>query len=249
MNQQAIIQILVKRYEEKRQKRATYSYHSYAKHLGVSSGALSSILGGQRKITKKMAQRFATSLGLEEAELKAFFDESQASANDLEYIKVQMDQFKSISEWQHFAILSLIQTVNFTNDVEWIARRLGIGPQKVENSIQRLVDLGMLINENGHLKRAAARYTTSDNIASASLKQAHRSNLELATNALDEVSLELRDFMAMTSAVDPTKIADVKKLIREFRDKVSVLLDEGERTEVYKLCIQFFPLTKQESLK
>ena len=245
MNQQEIIRILLSHYEKKRQKRASYSYHSYAKHLGVSSGALSSILGGQRKITKKMAQRFATNLGLEAEELKAFFDESQVTASDLEYIKIQMDQFKSISEWQHFAILSLIETVNFTSDVEWIARRLGIGVQKTESSIQRLVDLGMLVNGEGQLKRAAARYATSDNIASSSLKQAHRSNLDLATKALDEVSIELRDFMAMTSAVDPNKIADVKKLIREFRDKVSVLLDEGERTEVYKLCIQFFPLTNR----
>lgn len=243
-----IPRILLENYEKRRSLRPTYSYHSYARLLGISSGALSSILHGQRKISKKMALRLATNLKLEGSDLQAFLGEQESAGRiadrNLNYVKIQMDQFKLISEWQHFAILSLVETKDFKNKPEWMAKRLGIPVSKVQSAVERLLQFEMLQEKGGTLRRTEARFSTSDNIVSMSLRQAHRKNLEMAGEALEKVPVELRDFIAMTSAIDMKKMPQVKELIRKFKDELSVLLDEGDRTEVYKLCVQFFPLTE-----
>jgi len=47
----------------------------------------------------------------------------------------------------------------------------------------------------------------------------------------------------MTMAIDPKNLPEAKKLIREFRKNLSVLLEEGTKTEVYDLNIQLLPAT------
>jgi hypothetical protein len=47
----------------------------------------------------------------------------------------------------------------------------------------------------------------------------------------------------MTVAVDLDKISEAKEVIREFRRKMSTLFSEGNKSEVYNLAIQLYPLS------
>ncbi|MNL64824.1 hypothetical protein D3C87_1890770 [compost metagenome] len=60
---------------------------------------------------------------------------------------------------------------------------------------------------------------------------------------LDEVDMMLRDFSSTTLAIDLDKLTEAKTIIREFRQKMSALLRDGNKTDVYQLAIQFYPLT------
>ncbi len=68
--------------------------------------------------------------------------------------------------------------------------------------------------------------------------------LDMGKNKLEEVELELRDFSSMTIAGNPEKLAEAKTIIREFRQKLASLLRDGEKTEVYQIAIQLYPLIK-----
>ena len=48
----------------------------------------------------------------------------------------------------------------------------------------------------------------------------------------------------MTIAMDIEKLPEVKTIIREFRQKVTALLRDGKKTDVFQLAIQLYPLTK-----
>jgi hypothetical protein len=52
---------------------------------------------------------------------------------------------------------------------------------------------------------------------------------------------------SVTMAIDPRKIGMAKEFIRKFQDEFCVLVEQGDQTEVYKLSMQFFPLTKTRS--
>ncbi len=45
-------------------------------------------------------------------------------------------------------------------------------------------------------------------------------------------------------AVDSEKIPEAKILIKEFRQKMSALLESGKKDEVYQLAVQLYPLSK-----
>lgn len=47
----------------------------------------------------------------------------------------------------------------------------------------------------------------------------------------------------MTMALSLNKVPEAKTIIREFRQKMSALLKDGYKTDVYQMAIQFYPLT------
>jgi uncharacterized protein (TIGR02147 family) len=248
MGQVRISNILLEHYEKRRVKNPAYSHHAFAQLLGVSSGALSEIFRGKRRLSKKKALTLATTLELRKSEWQQFmsaFDGDAADAS-LKYSKIQMDHYKIISDWQHLALLSLIETSSFENDSQWIARKLGISQANARSAMDRLIETNLVSMVGNKPRRTSERITTADGVTNLPLRAAHRKSMELASSALDKISVDMRDFVPMTSAVDLDKIPEVKKIIRKCLNQISTLLDEGNRTEVYKISVQFFPLTQLE---
>jgi uncharacterized protein (TIGR02147 family) len=94
------------------------------------------------------------------------------------------------------------------------------------------------------LKATGKQLTTTTEISDTAIRKNHHQGLELAQEALDSVPLELREFGAMTMAIDPKKIPEAKKMIINFRKQMAQFLEVDHQTEVYRLQMQFFPLTK-----
>ncbi len=63
------------------------------------------------------------------------------------------NKFEVISDWVHFAILSLLETSSDRVDADWIARRLGINKTYAQICFQRLLDLGLIAETEGRLKQ------------------------------------------------------------------------------------------------
>lgn len=253
--QDAVQKVLKDCFQKGREQNAVFSMRSYAKQLGVSSAALSEIMHGKRRVSRKIALRFAERLGLDAAatgRLVDLFDDAKTAKESCPAARIPLaeDQFKMIADWYHFAILSLADTKDFRAETSWIASRLGIDKDMAASAMERLGRLGMLTwDDRGRLRFKHAAYKTSDHIASAALRASHAANLDLGRKALDDVPLEKRDFTAITMAVDPERLASAKVMIREFRDKLCSYLESGDRTQVYKFCMQLLPLTQDAPLK
>jgi uncharacterized protein (TIGR02147 family) len=167
--------------------------------------------------------------------------------SDAEFLQLNMDHYHVISEWYYFAILSLAETKGFKDDPEWIARRLNLTVTESKIALKRLARLGLLKrNKNGHLVWAGIHFRTSNDIANMSLRKSHYQNLDLARASLDKDSLETRDFSSMTMAIDPEKIPQAKDMIKKFRRTLSAFLESGDKKEVYRICMQMFPLSHGE---
>jgi uncharacterized protein (TIGR02147 family) len=255
IEQVALQKKLNERFAEIRAKNPAYTLRSFAKKLGLNSGALSGILSGKRRVSAKLAQKLIEKLSLdpqERHEILNLFPERKRHIRDFEqkqtqnqYLQLSADQFHVISEWQHFAILSLMKTKDFRPDSQWIAARLGQPPKTIALALKKLVRLGLISETSkGEFLRGAPRYRTTDDVSSPALRRAHAQNLVLAQASLDRDPVEARDFTAITLAIDPSKLGAAKELIRKFQDELAELVECGEQTEVYKLCVQMFPLTQ-----
>lgn len=258
MNAQLAVQNLLRaRYESAKLKNRAYSIRAFAKQAGISPATLSRILNGKRKVSRKLADKLCNKLLLdpqERAELLSHFSplifpNSQDSADSSRAIQLTADQYQVVSDWRAYAILGLTEIQNFKNDPAWISRRLRVPVTEVKQVIARLLRLEMLTeDEKGNLKRVNPRYRTTDDVANLALKKSHYQNLELARESLDSDPVSERDFSWITFPMDPKKLGDAKTLIRKFQQDLYKILDENAKpSEVYRLAVHFFPLTKDAS--
>ncbi len=113
-----------------------------------------------------------------------------------------------------------------------------------KEALEKMIRTG-LINETtgGRLRRSAPKYKTTDDVLNIALRKAHAHNLVMARESLEKIETPLRDFSSITLAMSPEKLPRAKEMIRKFQDDLADLVETGDRTEVYKMCIQLFPLT------
>jgi uncharacterized protein (TIGR02147 family) len=248
-SQQQFQSLLREKLVERQLKNPAYSLRAFARAVNLNPAALSMILNGKRRVSKSLADRVAENLMLEPQQrerLLALFDHENPETSQDRVVELRADEFQLISQWHHFAILSLAETQDFQSDVAWIARRLGISKSTAQQAIDRLVRLEMLRQtSDGRIETTGLQYKTTSDVADVSLRKSHFTNLELARASLESDPLDQRDFSAMTMAVDPSLLPQAKSKIREFRRELSAFLESGSKKEIYKLCVQLFPLSKQ----
>lgn len=235
----------------RREKNAAYSLRSFARSLSISSGALSQILARKRPLSAKSAKKICERLGYSPDVTVRFLEMTQRefcrSLAPQKVRQLDLDVFRLIADWYHYAILSLLETKGASSTPQWIARRLCITPVEARGALERLLRLGLLRKEGNHLKPQQTTLTTPHDKPSGALRKLHRQSLERAIASLEEVPVELREISLVTMAISPKKLPIAKEMIRRFRRSLTRLLEDGERTEVYNLTIQLVPVTKGES--
>ncbi len=246
------------REELARRKRANaaYSLRSFAKHLGMQPPTLSAVLAGKRPLPIATAEALAQKLVFSPAEKKRFLNSAfsrVASGAVVRSIEASTDQakllneelhFQIIAEWEHYAILALVETQGFVPKARWISKRLGISEEKAQAAWDRLQQAELMsVDSIGRVKLNQVRVVTSQDVVSAALRKSHRDALAMGIEKLEKVALHQRDYSSTTIAVSPGRLQEAKKLIRDFRKQISSLLEDGVRTDVYQICVQLYPLT------
>ena len=112
--------------------------------------------------------------------------------------------------------------------------------------MERLQRVGILREVKGRLEKTKANIATTHDIPSKAIRAFNEQILEKAKSALHEQSVEERDFTTMTMAVARKRLPEAKRIIREFRRKMSRTLETGTRDDVYMLSVQFFSLIQEK---
>lgn len=228
-----------------------YSMRSFAKKLGVSQTELSEVINRKRKPSSRLILSFFKICSKTQAEyLGRMFSLERAGLKlrkkDKHLYKLEEQQFKMMAEWEHFAILSLFQTVDFNSDPAWIAKRIGSTKAKVEEYLKTLQYLRLIKTDvYGDLSLVNEGIKTSDEIASFAVREAHMKDLDLIKSVMQSpIELEQRDLTSCTYAVNMKNIKKFKKLVRNFQDQVADLLEDSHSEEVYRMSVYFYPLTQ-----
>ena len=146
------IRCLHEEFTSRSQKNARYSLRAFAKHLGVSHTLLSLIMAGKRPLTLKTAKLVSERLELppeKAVSLMRAGAEAKVKNYNYKYEYLDLKTFDLISDWVHFAILSLMETTQTLVNSKWIAKRLGINETQAKVSFQRLLDVGLIAEKDG----------------------------------------------------------------------------------------------------
>ncbi len=158
--------------------------------------------------------------------------------------------FSIISEWEHFAILSVLNLDGDRPDCEWIAKRLGISNPRAKNAVENLLSAQLVEqDEFGKITRTAKEICTTSEVFSPALRKSHKEHLELAASKIESVELGKRAFHTHTFAVNPACLGLAKEAIHCFLRELSEILECAPKKEVYQLGVQLFPLTNSESVQ
>lgn len=256
-------QILKGELEKRCAKNARYSLRAFARDLGMGSARLSEVLNGKGGMSREKAESIADTLafGADEKEYFCNLVESAharspikkelatarlAKFKHVEYGSLEIDHFKVISDWYHFAILELTEIQGFKSDPRWIALALGIQEIEAKLALERLVRLGFLELKRKRYVQTKTFLAVSSAIPAEAIRKFHRQILQKALEAIDLQKIDQRDLGAMTMTVHLKDVPRLKEKIKTFRKELNQLAQATpNRNSVYCFSTQLFELTNR----
>lgn len=236
----------------------------WAKKLNYRSPrSIAMVLKGQRLPSEDLVLAFSNDLGHSENERRYFEllvrkekhrdNVPKAVTEELQKLNPRLvrrkpldgEIFTYVAAWQNYVIGQLFQTPNHSDDPDWIVERLGgkITREEVVSSLQLLEKLKILERDagTGKLKLSATDpLITPADIPSTAARRHHVEQMDQAKGALQDQPMMEREFTCLTLRVSRKKIPEIKKMIREFRDKFDKDFFDDASEDVCQLNLQFF---------
>jgi uncharacterized protein (TIGR02147 family) len=156
--------------------------------------------------------------------------------------ELEEERFRFISDWYHLAILSLLEIPGVQPSPKWIASRIGITVPQASQALRRLGRLGLIKVSSRKIELSQTSVKVEPKQRSAAIIRFHQQILARASELIESVPVELREFRALSLAVDPKNIDKARTRIRDFLRELSQELESGNKSEVYLLSMQLFPL-------
>lgn len=260
-NMQNYREVLRLELEERCKRNPQFSMRAFARLIGLKAPHLSAVLSGQKGLSAASAQNAARALRWsvdEEAEFIEMVNAAHArnksvretSLRNLKknlekktFQSLDLENFKLISDWHHFAILHLFELKDFQPNPAWISKRLGLSESKVLDSLKLLENMN-LVNRSGSKWTLKQKFMATPNVKSSAIRHNHHQVLQLAARALEEQPIENRDFSTIYMAIKKESVSDAKIWLKDFRRTFCQKLDRtSEKDALYCLSIQFFELT------
>lgn len=260
--------LLNEEFEKRKDLNSAYSLRAFARDLGISAPRLSQVLKQKHGLSLEAASKIAEKLKLN-SETKQWFCDSVGSihargfnerVNFKEKIKqyktvaksyseLQLEYFKVISDWYHFAILELTYLKDFKNDFRWIALTLEISEEEVFAAIERMKNLDLIREENGKLVDVFKFLATPSDTPSLSLKKFNTQLMKKAMEAMYEQEVHNREYSSNIFAINKEQLPEFKDHIRNFRRELEgKAASTKEKNAVYCLGIQLFELTTGDQI-
>ena len=235
-----------------------YSLRAFAKSLEVDPAVISRVLSGARSLSTPVAERISIRLNLKPEKREQFIKSAvtartgtkkQIALPAKSFDEIDIETFRVISDWYHYAILELTFVKEIQNNPRWIGKVLGISVIQAKLAVHRLLHLGLLEIKNGKLTKTKINITTSNKtVTTPALRQYQKQILEKALHSLENDPIGVRNMTGMTMAISPEKLPEAKVYIEEFMKNMCTLLETGSNRQVYQLGINLYPLQKKMEL-
>ncbi len=255
-------------FEERSAKNPRYSLRAMAKQIGVSPATLSGVLNKKKNLSIEKANSVSKALKLSSKNVEIFLLLVQIETTKNEDLKnvltsklrsiggcseatnLSIEHFKIISEWYHYALLSLTELKKFKltpTTVFKAAKLLGITKIEVTNAISRLEKLEMIELKNGIYTSTNENVCVAALSPNLALRKYHKQMLDKAMASVETQNLKEKYIGSETLAIDSSKIGVLAELTEEYFNKVINLANSSkEKDHVYHLGVQFFRLTEKD---
>ncbi len=263
MSSLSYVEVIQNEFDQRIQRNPAYSLRAYARGLGVDIGSLSQILAGKRKLTLKKAKKLSVSLGLTEQVEKDFIlsvakqyraTNVKRISQEVKDILNQYDKQRAVvnlseetipvlEDWYHFAVLELVTHPTVGGNNALIAEKLGLTVEEVNESISKLMNLGLVAETSGqYLKTDAVLNVENDELLSSKVMKRHKQIVEKVLKSVSDESIKGLNLNSITLSLDPKKMDEAKEKIDQFLKEMKDFESLGTERKVYEVAVQLLPL-------
>ena len=258
-------------YAERKVKSA-FTWREFARMAGFSSSVhLKYVSEGRFNLGEDAVERVAKAMGLSGNRLEYFramvefdhavtdnikkeiFDRMLSIAKQSNAKVIEGDAFRYFDSWRNPVLRELAPAMPGAKPLALAkACRPKVTAAEVSESLNFLVKANLL------KKDAAGNYKQSDKIvtagpmaaASVAVRGLHRQMGEIALDTIEGVPQNERHFSGVTLGITSDAYDEIVAVINDCRRKIIEIATRDDSTdEVYRLNIQFFPMTNKKGFK
>jgi uncharacterized protein (TIGR02147 family) len=250
MSQSPFIAVLEREYQERRRRNARFSLRAFAQQLGVNVSTLSRLMRGQRSASPELIREIAERMSfdttmVEQLLLAEAGTRADPHAYEAELKTQSLEESRDMAGWEYLAIQALLETDEVFATHKEIADRLGIQSLKAKRCVDTLVKHQMIVFHEGRWKSTYKRVIAYRK-GNPHVKKILESFADMARRSLaEDQGGDDQSFSGMVMAVDPLKVPEAVRRIREFRNNLAKFLGTGRKSEVYRINIDLFRVTRK----
>ena len=254
-------------YAEKKAKSA-FTWQEFTRAAGFSSPIhLKYISEGRFNLSDDAAKRVAQAMHLVNFEQEFFcemvkFDNAKKDADKKAHFKKMLsiaeahkakilegDAFRYFESWKHQVLRELAPAMPGAKPLALAhACRPDITAAEVTKALNFLVKAGLLKKDEEGRYMQTDKYVTTGpmDVTPVAVRGLHRQMGEIALDAIEGVSQDKRHFSGLTLGITQDAYGEIVRKIAEFRKElVAIATRDSATDEVYRLNVQFFPMTKK----
>ena len=254
-------------YAEKKAKSA-FSWQTLTRAAGFSSPVfLKYVSEGRSNLSEETAYQVASAMGLAEYEQEYFAemvkydqaktdDEKKAAFNrmlaiaDVHKVRIiEGDSFRYFDSWKNPVLRELAPSMPGAKPLA-LARacRPKVPAAEVSESLNFLLKANLLQKDkDGNYQQTETGVSTGPmEVTPVAVRGMHRQMGEFALDAIEGVPQNERHFSGLTLGIARDAYDEIVQEIAEFRKRIIAIATRSNTTdEVYRLNVQFFPMTKK----
>ncbi len=248
-----------------------YSYRNFSKAAGFSSpNFLKLVVEGQRNLGAEAVEKCIKALHLNRGMAEYFrilvrlnqsIDDQEKHTLINQLIRLtpqakrrdlQGEALQYLSHWIYPVLREMIQMPDFHDDPYWIARRLHgkVSTQDISQAMKFLMTEGFIEKrDDGTYVAKENLVFSSDEVRSLAVRNYHRQMLEQANDALTTLSIQEREFGALTLVLPSEAMTELKERIKTFRRDLHLWAMQAAAhsagDQVIQVNMQMYPHTKK----
>ena len=259
-------------YYADRKAKTAFSWQEFAKTAGFSSPVyLKYVSEGRFNLSAEAAVRTAQAMHLADYEREFFVkmvelghakndDEKRAAFSKMVSIAesrkakiVDGESFRFFEDWKNPVLRELAPAMPGAKPLAMAhACRPDVSAAEVSESLSFLVKANLLQKDkDGNYAQTDKVVTTGPmEFTPLAVRGLHRQMGEFAIDAIENVPQDERHFSGLTLGITREAYEKIVQRIAEFRkDIIAIATSETATEEVYRLNVQFFPMTKKSTDK
>ena len=256
-------------YYADRKAKTAFSWQEFAKTAGFSSPVyLKYVSEGRFNLSAEAAVRTAQAMHLADYEREFFVemvkfdhakndDEKRAAFSKMVSIAesrkakiVDGESFRFFEDWKNPVLRELAPAMPGAKPLAMArACRPEVSAAEVSDALSFLVKADLLKKDkDGNYAQTDKVVTTGPmEFTPLAVRGLHRQMGEFALDAIENVPQDERHFSGLTLGITREAYEKIVQRIAEFRkDIIAIATSETATEEVYRLNVQFFPMTKKE---
>lgn len=247
----------IKRHIDERRS-SGYSLRALAKRLEISPATLSQALQHKRTMTRSTVKKIVDLIAPGDAKAASALDHFQdyysasKQTTSLDFLskRIPEDELMFFKKWHHLAMVTFFDTHHYDGTVQSIANYFNLELAEAQESVDRLLRMGIVMEDKGRLRNTAMFYFTDRSKLAETIHSSKLEALKQAAHTLENKKVQsMSDFSMMFSVFDPELLPEAIEYIDKMKKGfVRKFKDRGNKNAVYQLSIQLMPCgnTEQE---